>query len=181
MTDRIFVISDMHLGNNTFVEQGLRPKDFSEKILTNLNRMLNPSDLLIDLGDTCEVSGDWIERLSFITCKKWFAKGNHDSKSFTWYMNHGYDFVSDGFRLEIFGKKIFFSHMPVKDDGWFDINIHGHFHNFGLERVKEVEPELYEILTPKHELISIEELNYQPIKLKRILEIREKSERVPIA
>ena len=172
MVDRIFVIADMHLGNEKLAEDGFRPIGFSEKILTNLNRIINPSDLLINLGDTCMGSDDlWHERLGFIDCKRWLVRGNHDKKSWTWYMNHGYDWVGDTCALEMFGKKILFSHMPVKDDGWYDLNIHGHFHNFGMEKVKDKEPEIFAIMTDKHRLISLEALNYEPIKLQRVTEV----------
>jgi calcineurin-like phosphoesterase family protein len=72
--------------------------------------------------------------------------------------------------MEMFGKKLLFSHCPKKDDGDFDINFHGHFHAFGLDRVRETEPELYALLTPKHQLIAMESLNYEPIKLQRLVE-----------
>ena len=62
--------------------------------------------------------------------------------------------------MEMFGKRLTFSHYPLPDDGWFDFNYHGHLHDFGLERVKEVEPEVYAVLTPKHRLVSMEKLNY---------------------
>jgi calcineurin-like phosphoesterase family protein len=96
---------------------------------------------------------------------KTFVTGN----SISWYMDRGYNMVCDGFRLDMFGTRIMFSHWPVPESNW-DINIHGHFHAFGLERVKEVEPQLFEVLTPKHRLISLEALHYEPIKLQRIVE-----------
>lgn len=168
---RIFIISDMHLGHEELSADGLRPIGFSEKIISNLGKLLNPSDLLIDLGDVCWKDYDlWFLRLGFISCKRWLVRGNHDKKSVSYYVDHGYDMVCDGFRLEMFGKKIFFSHMPVKEDGWYDLNIHGHFHDFGTDRVREVEPELYNILTPKHKLISLEESHYQAIKLQTLVE-----------
>ena len=172
MPQRIFVTTDTHFGAEKFSEDGLRPKGFSEMILSKMGMLLNPSDLLIHLGDVCH--GDdvlWHQRLAFIECKKWLVLGrSHDKKSITWYLDHGWDAVNDGFRMEMFGKKIMFSHMPVMDDGWYDINIHGHFHTFGLEKVKEVEPELFKVLTPKHKLIALEALHYEPIKLQRIVE-----------
>jgi calcineurin-like phosphoesterase family protein len=112
----------------------------------------------------------WHERLSFITCKKWLVRGNHDKKSLTWYTEHGWDMVCESFCLVAFGKKILFSHIPIKDDGWYDINIHGHFHDFSIEKVKEFEPEVFKIMSSKHHLISLEALHYEPIKLQRIIE-----------
>jgi calcineurin-like phosphoesterase family protein len=175
MTTRILVIADLHLGHEALSDDRLRPKGFSEKILTNLNRMINPGDILICLGDVCFGSdAEWHERLSVLFppdyCRRWLVRGNHDKKSVTFYLEHGWDMVCESFSLEAFGKKILFSHMPKKENGWFDLNIHGHFHDFGLERVKEKEPELFAVLTEKHKLISLEALHYEPIKLQRIAE-----------
>lgn len=175
MTTRILVIADMHLGHESLSDDGLRPKGFSEKILTNLNRVINPGDVLICLGDVCyDNDAEWHERLANLFppdyCKRWLVRGNHDKKSVTFYLEHGWSMVCEAFALEAFGKKILFSHMPKKDDGSFDLNVHGHFHNFGMDKVKEKEPELFAILTEKHKLISIETLHYEPIKLQRIVE-----------
>ena len=173
MTTRILVTADLHLGHEALSDDGLRPKGFSEKILTNLNRMINPGDILICLGDVCYGNdAEWHERLSILFpyeyCRRWLVKGNHDTKSNVWYLSHGWDFVCESFTLEAFGKKILFSHMP--QTGLYDLNVHGHFHDFGMEKVKEKEPELFAILTEKHKLISLEALHYEPIKLQRIVE-----------
>jgi len=171
MAGRIFVTADMHLGHTGLSDDGHRPKDFGELIVKRMGLLLNPSDILIDLGDVCWGDYDyWFERLKHIDCIKWLVRGNHDKKSVSWYLEHGYSSVTDGFRLEMFGKRIMFSHEPVRDDGWFDLNIHGHFHSFGLDRVREMEPDLFKILTARHKLVSLEALHYEPVKLQRIVE-----------
>lgn len=169
---RILIIADMHLGHEELAEDKFRPRGFSEKILSNLGRIINPSDLLINLGDICINSDEtWHERIGYIDCKRWLILGNHDKKTWSWYMNHGWDWVGDSCSVEMFGKKILFSHIPVKENGQFDINIHGHFHNFGLEKVREKEPEVHAILTPKHHLVCLEDLNFEPVKLERIIKM----------
>jgi calcineurin-like phosphoesterase family protein len=121
--------------------------------------------VLIHLGDVCfENCEEWHNKLTQIYSKKWLIRGNHDKQSLSWYLNHGYDMVCDFFFLEMFGKKILFSHVPMKDSG-YGINIHGHFHDFSLNTVEKMEPELFRILTPKHRLISLEKYHYQPINL----------------
>lgn len=183
--NKIWVISDMHLGDDGMTEPrggiSLRPEGFSEKILAALGHALNPSDVLIDLGDT--VFGDaalWAERLKFIECKKWLVLGNHDKKSVSWYLSNGWDMVCESFKLEMFGERILFSHIPQKDDGWYSINIHGHFHDFPLERVLETEPEVHAVLNPKHFRVSLEDLKYGPITLKRVMEMFGKRKRETI-
>lgn len=168
---KLWVLADPHFGHTKLVVDGFRPKGYSDKILINLSRMLKPEDILICLGDVCfENSKMWHKRLSEIKCKKWLLRGNHDSQTLTWYITHGWDFVADRFSMHMFSKKILFSHKPKEDllGNSFDINIHGHFHKFGLDRVKEMEPELYKILTPKHCLVSLEDSHYQPVTLEHL-------------
>jgi calcineurin-like phosphoesterase family protein len=88
----------------------------------------------------------------------------------SWFLSKGWDAVCESMSFTLFGKKILFSHYPMAADG-YDINIHGHFHQFGLEKVKEMEPELFAILNKKHFLVSMEETKYIPILLNRIIEI----------
>jgi calcineurin-like phosphoesterase family protein len=124
---KIWVVADLHWGHDGLVTDGFRPADYGERLLANIGRYVNHDDILICLGDVCWKDYDlWHERLCFIPCKRWLVRGNHDSaKSLGWLTDHGWDMVCDSFRLEIFGKKILFSHYPMAGD--FDLNIHGHF------------------------------------------------------
>jgi len=168
---KIWVISDPHFGDGDMANEGLRPHGFDEKIIAKIGLYVNPGDTLICLGDVCWADHElWHQRLGFIECRRWLVLGNHDKKSINWYLDHGWHWVGDSFRMTMFGKRILFSHYPMADKGDYDLNIHGHFHNFGLEKVKEKEPDLYAVLTPKHKLIAMEDLNYEPIKLQRICE-----------
>jgi calcineurin-like phosphoesterase family protein len=171
MKSKFWIFSDPHLGHNELFEEGFRPENFSERIMAALHLCLNPGDVLICLGDFSYREDEyWHERLSHIDCKKWLCLGNHDKRTAAWYLDHHWDWVGHYFREDMFGKRILFSHKPKEDTGHFDLNIHGHFHTFGLKKVEEVEPELFKILTPKHKLISMESLNYEPIKLQRFVE-----------
>ena len=57
----------------------------------------------------------------------------------------------------------------------YDLNIHGHFHNFGLKTVEQKEPHLFRILTARHYLIAPEKLNYQPVKLDWVIKQAQKT------
>ena len=63
------------------------------------------------------------------------------------------------------GKKILFSHTPQADIG-YDVNIHGHFHNNNPDNY---EKELLEIMTDKHRLLVLEDIDYRPVKLQKFL------------
>ena len=167
----IWILTDPHFEHEMLVEESLRPKGFSERIMKNLQqRLVKPDSVLVVLGDLCWCNdAGWCARLNELPCRKWLVLGNHDGKSVSWYMGHGFDMVCESFSLTLFGKRLLFSHMPVPNEG-YDLNIHGHFHDFSLEKVKEVEPEIYGILNDRHYLVSLEKLGYEPVKLKRIID-----------
>lgn len=156
----IWCIADTHFSHKRLIEAGYRHSNFEDKLRKSLSK-IPIGDVLIHLGDIC--LGNDIENNKFITnlpCKKILVKGNHD-KGNQFYYNMGWDFVCKSFTDTYCGKRIKFSHEPVK--GNFDINIHGHLHqNFRY-------PELKYIITEKHFLVSMEELNYRPVSLKEII------------
>lgn len=130
------------------------------------DKELSSHSCLIHLGDfslgneeeACrKLSQYWLGR-------KILVMGNHDSKSASWYMEHGWDFVCDSFRLKYAGKIIHFSHKPEPWDGIWEINIHGHLHNLG-HRDNE-----FKELKKWHRLYSPELMNYQPIELAKFIQ-----------
>lgn len=178
-----WITADTHFGY-AGVNAGIeRPVGFSERILKGLQRVMTPKHTLIHLGDVCYVDDEfWNGEIAKLPGRKWLVTGNHDKRSVTWYTTHGWDWAGTSMSLNEFGRNILFSHIPMITDSFradprgiiehrYDINIHGHFHDFPAERVKEKEPEIYKVLNKKHFLISVEKLNYQPIKLKRIIEL----------
>lgn len=143
-----------------------RPVDFEKKIKKNL-KSLQHSDILIHLGDICMGRDDEMHRQLNDCCmaKRWLLKGNHDKKSYEWYLNHGWSVVSETMMINLYGEKILLSHKPHPLCG-ASVNIYGHFHNNPLINC---EPELTKILTSKHYLFCLENLDYQPIPLEKFL------------
>jgi len=145
-----------------------RPESFNEDILRNMSKLIAKEDILIHLGDVC-IGNDimWHENLmDHVACKKWLVKGNHDRKSNSWYIGHGWDWVGYQFSDTYYGKKILFSHRPLPNwsNNGFDFNIHGHFHNSN-HHIKD--PEW--IQSPKHKLLAIENTNYCPVTLQHFI------------
>lgn len=159
-------------------------------------------DPIIFLGDIAfNEEEKWHKAITSLPGKKWLIKGNHDRRSLTWYLDRGWDFVCESMSLTIFGKNILFSHQPQvvqssatishisPDPGvarcqgeslhyaatGYDLNIHGHFHNFGAAKVAKTEPHLFKILTPQHYLMCLEKLNYQPVKLDWVVKQAQKT------
>lgn len=128
---KYYIISDTHFNHKQMIEYCGRPENFNDIIWKNLEQ-LNDDIILIHLGDIC-IGGDKEvhKRLSKFKFKKILVKGNHDHKSNTWYLSHGWDFVCEEFRSNLYGHNILFSHKPVENE--CDINIHGHLHNSDTE------------------------------------------------
>jgi calcineurin-like phosphoesterase family protein len=179
-----WVIADTHLGHDRLIEDKCRPAGFSERTMTGLTRALTqPDDMLIHIGDVAFNDDEkWNHAITSLPGKKWLILGNHDRKSMTWYLSHGWDWVGVAMVLDIFGWKILFSHMPQLIEGSsmvnnhyqtfkYDLNVHGHFHDFSDEKIQTHEQHLFNLLTPRHFRIVLETMSYQPIKLKRIVEL----------
>lgn len=155
-----WIISDTHFGHDMLYKEGFRPEGFETTILRNLRNNIKPEDVLIHLGDVCFYREEyWHECLLDIKCKKWLVRGNHDKKTTTWYLSHGWDFVANEIVLAAFGENILFSHKPIKEFP-YDVNIHGHLHEGNHH------PEFE--LTTKHILISMEH-TYTPVNLRKLI------------
>jgi calcineurin-like phosphoesterase family protein len=118
----------------------------------------------ISIGQELKVYEKFIKPLK---CKKILVKGNHDRKTNTWYLNHGWDWVCYSFGDNYFGKKILFTHYPKPADD-YDLNLHGHLHN-NVYKWKHLTAENKKFVCEKHLLISFECQNYAPVKLNHVL------------
>jgi len=168
---KIWLITDTHFGHEKLSNYWkYRPVDFEKLILKNIARLINKDDLLIHLGDVCigndEKWHDWL--FNVVPGKKWLVKGNHDHKSNSWYLEHGWDFVGEQIVLNHFGKKILFSHEPIFYARYIDIdiNIHGHFHD-NEHRYNDQVKSFYK--KGFNMLLAIERTNYEPVLLESFL------------
>jgi len=161
-----WIIADTHFGHDKIAECFGRPKDFEIKIFKAL-KIIKPQDVLIHLGDFC-IGEDRLWHDEFMSkclaTRKWLVKGNHDRKSISWYLNRGWDCVTERLQLTIYGKTTIFSHKPLPL-GDFDINIHGHLHTNGQHH----HPELNDHIEPHNILIAVEH-DYRPVTLRSIIE-----------
>ena len=167
---KIYLTTDTHFNHvDKMKEYCDRPDDYEIKIVKGFNR-LKPEDTLIHLGDVC-IGRDSVMHAQYIEplpCKKILVRGNHDSKSNNWYQSHGWDFVCDYFSITRSGKAILFSHTPRAWDGYFDVNIHGHFHNANHRRYED---EHKKVLGAGHKLLALEYIDYQLVNLDSFLSI----------
>lgn len=159
---RIFLITDTHFGHRALADKlQVRPVDFETRINKQWNTMVRDEDLVIHLGDLCVGKPEtWNNIRPQLPGRKVLVLGNHDKKSISWYMEHGFDFCCHQFRWEMFGLQILFSHKPVLS-GEFDLNIHGHLHTAQHRPLTE---------SPRYYLLSLEATDYQPMLLKTVVE-----------
>lgn len=178
-----WLISDTHFNHTKLEEWGGRSGDWQEQIYKGLGQ-IEPGDTLIHMGDICIGNDQEIHRklfghkvLSGMTggevwagVKKILVKGNHDRKSDSWYLEHGWDFVVEHFSLKFHGVDILFSHRPMHPDMWrYGHNIHGHTHG-NNHRAEEY----FEWYDPKgyHIDISPELVGYRPLRLDTLMKKR---------
>lgn len=145
-----------------------RPEGFEQKLKKGFE-IMKSDDVLIHLGDICigQDARAHEEFIKPIKSKKWLIKGNHDKKSDTWYLNHGWDFVGNRILLDRYAKKILLSHRPAPD-GNYDINIHGHQHNNQAHDLK-TDAEYRENRHSKQKLLAIEYVGYEPVSLEKFV------------
>lgn len=159
----IYVIADPHLGHTAMQDYEGRPTDFESRILNNLHRTLGQGDMLICLGDVCW-GNDAANHKKLLDaasgCHTILIRGNHDKKSMTWYLNHGWDCVADEMTLNVFAKTVILSHRPIDRVGEF-VNVHGHLHN------SDHHPEC--VTDERHILVKMEH-EYMPVALRKLVE-----------
>ena len=163
---KYYVISDTHFNHDEIIGYCNRPQNHEFLMLKNMMVGMSCDATLIHLGDfalgneaeACKrLSQHWLGR-------KVLVLGNHDSKSISWYLDHGWDFVCESFKMKYCGKIVCFSHKPQPWDGDWEINVHGHLHNLG-HRDKE-----FKELKQWHRLYSPEIMNYQPVELSKLIQ-----------
>jgi len=152
-----------------------RGKDFSEKIMKNFHNI--SGDVLIHLGDIAfKNEREWNNRFVKEMKKKFkkviLVRGNHDSKSYNWYYNRGWDNVCETMRIRHNKKEILFSHMPILAENSIGtpyhkvhMNIHGHLHGSGHYSHRAIEG--YD--AGYHYDIAPENHNLKPVDLDTII------------
>lgn len=164
----IWITTDTHFGHKMLIEKGYRPVNFEELILKDFKR-IQSHDILIHLGDY--ELGNKInlhEHIEF-GVSKILVVGNHDSKSLVKNSKYGFDFAVDSFVLNVFGKRILFSHEPRYMQSPYleniDMNIHGHTHG-NSHRVNEY-MDFYD--SKFHKEVALENNDYKLFNLKDLI------------
>lgn len=163
---RTWVTTDTHIGHKNIQKYCNRPANCDELIMDGLD-VMKMGDILIHVGDVAfndEGEKYYVEKLHDMGIFRWLILGNHD-KSIQYHLEAGWDWVGLSMRMKKFGKVIEFSHVPIPDYNC-DIQIHGHFHNNPIDKC---EGYLTRILTSKHRLLILEDVEYKPVLLEQLV------------
>ncbi len=157
-------IADTHFGHNKLLEEdyGARPYCFESIILSELQKTVSKADVIIHFGDVSFYRHDFWHRelLKIDALRKWLILGNHDTKSISWYLDKGWDFVATEAKLSLYGKEILLSHKPIELDNSEIINVHGHLHKKEHREFSH---------SNRHYLVSMEFQNYKPVSLRTLI------------
>lgn len=166
-----FVFTDPHFHHKRLVEMRHRPDGY-EAIIAESWQSIPATATIYCLGDVClgdkvKVHSMYIEAAPGY---KILVRGNHDKEKESWYLSHGWDEVHDNLMraTTVNGRhtRLLMSHEPIADNGRFDINVHGHFHN-DLHRARKAEVQA--IYCAKHKLLALECVGYKLISFQDFL------------
>lgn len=179
----IWIISDTHWNHERIKQLENRPDEFNQEIIINWQSVVAQEDLVLHLGDVIfgmEKDTNLPEIMKQLPGRKVLCRGNHDPRSWTWYMDRGFDMVQDVVQY----KNIAFSHAPLTPlphktlfgyQNEIDLNIHGHFHRMmqrGGEKDANLDPyydyEYYRENIKRYKLVQIED-ELRPFSLEEVL------------
>ena len=155
-----WIISDTHFKHNNVISYCNRPfksiEEMDWTIINNWNYVIGSNDLVIHLGDFALTNkGNFRELINILNGKITLFRGNHDRFSRNFYESCGINLISNEF---VIWENIYFSHRPIiVPENYY--NIHGHIH----EKRSQFENQIN---------ISVEQMNYKPIKLNELIERR---------
>jgi len=168
----IYVLSDNHFNHwniNRLCERGFNSLEhMNNTMISRWNRAVKPNDLVIHLGDLIFTKGASEEVAKVIKClngRKVLIKGNHDRKSYSWYLTHGINFICEKSVWYYNKKSILFVHRPsdvsLAEIKRYDYIIHGHQHNSTPLIQQKGETVFVNI--------SVENVKYSPVNLITLL------------
>lgn len=166
---KIWIWGDNHFNHTNIIKYADRPfksvEDMNWRMINHHNDLVSEDDLVIFLGDLTLVSSKYEKPKEIMDklkkTKRILVMGNHDRKSYSYYMKSGFDFVTHKFVWDYMGKKILFVHDPNDISKYefmeYDIIIHGHMHEKKKRHHKFIN-------------LSVEHTGYKPVDIKRVVE-----------
>lgn len=170
----IWIIPDTHFYHTNIAKYCDRPIGWQDKIIKQWNYCIKLDDLVIHLGDVMlcnnkQYKAEFKKLITSLNGNKILVRGNHDKETLHWYMNNGFIFACNFFGYQ----DILFSHKPMELISGYGYNVHGHFHNADKERW---EKPLLKIRSDRHLLLILENNEYKPFSIQKIINILKNEE-----
>ena len=159
----VFVISDHHFYHKNIIKYCNRPfknlREMNYIMIKKWNSVVNKNDTVLHLGDFSFGNKEIVNRIrKHLNGKIYLVKGNHDKHSVGWYNNINITMFKKPFIISDF----LFSHAR-KIDKNINTYIHGHSHN--------KRPLIENIDNYKFYNVSVDNLDYTPIKIKNLIKL----------
>jgi calcineurin-like phosphoesterase family protein len=176
---KTYVVADTHFNHEQIKTYCDRPANFTQVEIINWQQTVKPEDLIIHVGDVfISKPAGWDAIWPTLPGRKILVRGNHDGRTPSWWMNHGFDFACDAFQLG----DVYFTHKPAASlPGHCKVNVHGHlhniwngFHNGDQEAETRSIFENRELPEEWHRLFAVEYTDYRPVELQKFLAHPEK-------
>jgi len=162
----IYIYADPHFGHENIIKYENRPfasvEEMDEILIERHNKRVQKHEKVIIAGDfSLHLTAKTKEIIKRLNGYKILIMGNHDrQKSYKAWYEYGFNEV---YKYPIILKdNIIISHEPIFFEGNY-VNIHGHTHSNKNEHTDNWN---------KHLCISVEKLNYYPINIEGLLELR---------
>jgi calcineurin-like phosphoesterase family protein len=182
---KIFLIADLHFGDSDMVTildgntESLRPfssiEEHDEYIIDAWNKTVDVSDKVYVLGDVAQKKKD-LEKFARLKGKKILIKGNHDVYELKEYAKYFKDVRATHRLTHPLCNGLLMSHIPVHpmslNEKAHKLNIHGHIHHRIVERDKYYPTDGTKEADPRYFCVSAERIQYTPIELDVLLDIR---------
>lgn len=128
---RFWLISDTHFFHKEIIKWEGRKPNFEKEIIRKWNNTVKKDDYVYLLGDVSFWKADQLKPImDQLNGKIILVRGNHDKKSFSYYINNGFLLAVDEIKLrDFYWKDIILSHIPLDSIPKGYINVHWHLHS----------------------------------------------------
>lgn len=187
----IYFWSDLHLGHTNIIRYCSRPfnnpEEMSSHMAVQYKNTVRSEDTVYWLGDIAfnKTGSDYAREFLF-TGKNHCIIGNHDRHfnngqkidetaplNEKLFVNTSFDSFHDTLEIEYAGKKIILSHIPLRNEGKYDFNFHGHLHgNVDAGRFNECS-DYYDIRFHLDVSVDNEYVNFCPLDIDSCMKIME--------
>lgn len=159
-----WIASDFHFTHSD-LPRNIDQKDAYRKAKKSL--LAIPEDhILYYIGDIDVARGEGTliqlheDVFQKMKCKKFLIIGNHDRQTYSWYYDHGWDFVAESITIVYKKLVIKMIHDPAMCfDSDYDLLIHGHWH--GTEQPKKKSHALYSPELENYAAVTLDNFLYK--------------------